>query len=75
MLGKMDSPIFCMLSEIISLCLWKLFDLLSAQASNQQKLDHFSACPTSVQPMLLVLSGFVCEGVANQAEKLLNFLF
>lgn len=73
--GKDGQPPFCILSKIISLCQWKLFDLLSVQASNQQKLDHFSACPTSAQPMLPVLSGFVCEGVANQAEKLFNFLF
>lgn len=72
-LGKMDSlPSACYQRLYCSASL-KLFDLLSVQASNQQKLDHFSACPTSAQPMLL--SGFVCEGVANQAEKLFNFLF
>lgn len=72
--GKDGQPGFCILSKIVSLCQWKLFDLLSG-GLKQQKLDHFSACSTSAQLMLPVLSGFLCKGIANQAEKLLNFLF
>lgn len=39
--GMTRQPHFCTLSKIISLCHQKLFDLLSVQAPNQQKLDHF----------------------------------
>lgn len=39
--GMTRQPHFCTLSKIISLCHQKLFDLLSVQAPNQQKLNHF----------------------------------